>query len=525
MKRRLSGKAKKHHQKLSRTLVNLALAPGTPRTSVPAIHALASAAGHQDLGNFAAATFICRQLLACPQAVLDALIILLEIALRQNRPAETKQYCEQLLQAGSRPPHATSTLVNALRSMNRYDEAVEITEKAVRDEPTDPELKHLLAVLLIELNETGRATTLLRNILKIDDTFLPAYRHLAVLNALTDSEVTWLENVAANSAARPPPLAALIALAITFRQRGDIDREFHYLELAHRGLAASPTCQPADEDRRTETLMTFFDDDFFRRHKALPGGACQPIFIVGMPRSGSTLTEQILATADGIAAIGEPKLFHWTLHDLCERRFGNIPYLDAVRRFEPADFAELANDYCHHVASIYTPARRFIDKQLDNYPFLGVMHLAFPGARFIHTLRNPLDTCLSTYQQVFSQIEAGHSLQHLAVKYRNHVAVMNHWKRHLAKQIFTVAYEDLVSDPQRHARALFEFCDIPWNQNALNFHARDSGVRTASLMQVRQPIYGSSVQKWRRYAAHLGPVFRELNLRPDGSAAGPAVPA
>lgn len=501
-------------------MVQVALEPGGPRLAVSALAVLGAAVRHRDEGRHELARFLCAQLLPSGQARVDALIVLLESAVVEQRPLEMKDYCDRLLREGRLPVHATGAVVNALRLLNRYPEAMKVAEKALAAGPTDLGIRHLRAVLLIELNRAEESEVELRRILTMDPQFFPAYRHLAILNRLSPDEIAMLEGHVAEEGRWQGDFDLLFALATAYRHLGDVDREFASLGRAHRALPKDDSWDPGEDDQRTANILQCFDEAFFRREvpaRALP---CRPIFIVGMPRSGSTLTEQLLATRPGVGDIGETKLFQSSFQEVCRQRFGHRKYLEAVRSFSADDFARVGEIYCERVARIYTDAPVFVDKQLDNYALLGVVRLALPGARILHTVRNPLDTCLSAYQQVFRQTGTPRSLEHLAVKYRNQGIVMSHWKRHFGDWILTVTYEDLVRDPRPHAIAIMEACGLPWSEDVLAFHARDAVVRTASLLQVRRPIYQSSVAKWKRYAKHLAPAMRVIGGS-EGLAEGP----
>jgi len=507
-------KPDKRQKKLERTVVNVSLAPGQPPSSVSALQALGAATRYRDAKQYDTARFICLQLLGHEFASVDASIIMLEIAMELRRPTDTHEFCQRLLKIPPRQLHAAVALAQALRSLNQHDTALAVIDRALKVRPTSRALRCMHAGYLIEVNEKEDATAELRSILRIDRKYMPAYRHLAALDALTDDEIEWLERT---EFAGEDRITAFTTLATVYRKRKDADKEFRYLDLAQAEIASKTNWQPTNFTEEVQATIDAFDADFFARGQSNSDTRRQPIFIVGMPRSGSTLTEQILETNQGVAAIGESTLLHSTIQDFCRRKFGDTPFLEAVQRFDTDDFGRVADEYLGQVATIYTDAPVFIDKQLNSYMYLGLLYLAFPNAKFVHTLRNPLDNCLSCYQQVFEDMETSRTLESLADMYRSHLQIMDHWKRQFGERIFTARYEDMIADPQRQARALLEFCDIPWHEGALDFHANKTAVKTASMMQVRKPIYSSSVEKWRRYGQHLEPVARVLGLDPDGS--------
>jgi len=503
------GKPDKRQKKLERTFVSVSLTPDRPAARTSAMEAMSTAIRYRDAKNYGAAKFICLQLLGHEFVSVDASIVMLEIAMELRRPADTFEFCQRLLKVPPRQLHASVALAKALRSLNQHETALNVIEKALKVRPTSRALRCMHAGYLIEVNEKEDATAELRSILRLDSEFMPAYRYLAALDALTDEEITWLEETEFKDEDR---ITAFATLATVFRQRENADREFLYLNQAQAEIASRQNWQLTDFTDDVHATIDVFDADFFSRHQPNTEPRCRPIFIVGMPRSGSTLTEQILETNEDVEAIGESTLLHSIVQDFCRKKFGGKTFFESVPKFEPADFAQIANEYVSLVATIYTDAPIFIDKQLNSYMYLGILYLAFPNAKFIHTLRNPLDNCLSCYQQVFEEMESSRTLESLAGTYRHHLTLMDHWKRLFGDRIFTARYEDMIGDPRRQAQALLEFCEIPWHEGALDFHANKTAVKTASMMQVRKPIYSTSVEKWRRYGKHLQPVMRVLDL-------------
>ena len=476
------------------------------------MQALNVAINNRDSKNFDAARFICLQLLGHEFVSVDASIIMLEMSVDLRRPADTHEFCERLQQAAIKQTHAAVALAKGLRTLNKHDAALRAIKKALKTRPSSCALKYMRAGYLIEANEKEQAASELRSIVRIDRNFMPAYQHLAAIGALTPEEISWLEDVELMGEDR---ITAFTALATAFRKQGDVDKEFHFLDLAQAEISDRTNWDPENFSVEAQATINVFDTAYFNTDNLKTQNIRRPIFIMGMPRSGSTLTEQILETNEDVEAIGESTLLHCTIQDFCRKKFGSRPFLEVARDFEPDDFTEIADSYLNQVEKIYTRVPIFIDKQLNSYMYLGFLSKAYPNAKFIHTLRNPLDNCLSCYQQVFEQMEASRSLESLAMMYKDHLKLMDHWKKVLGNRIFTARYEDMIADPRRQAQALLEFCDIPWNENALNFHANKSAVKTASMMQVRQPIYTTSVEKWRHYESHLEPVMRVLGLEPN----------
>jgi hypothetical protein len=244
----------------------------------------------------------------------------------------------------------------------------------------------------------------------------------------------------------------------------------------------------------------------------------RPVFIVGMPRSGSTLVEQILASHPEVHGAGETKQLSRALGRLRDR-FPKLPaYPQMMGQLTPAQMNMIASDYIAGIHRIAGDAKRVTDKLLTNFFFVGLIHLLFPKARIIHTERDPVDTCLSAFTKLFREdMPHSYDLTELGRYYVKYRELMQHWRDVLpAGVLHSVAYEELVSDPETQARALIGFLGLEWDERCLDFHQSGRPVKTASVAQVRRPIYTEAVGRWRRYGAGLQPLIHAL---------GAAVPA
>jgi len=228
------------------------------------------------------------------------------------------------------------------------------------------------------------------------------------------------------------------------------------------------------------------------------------VFIVGVPRSGTTLVEQILAShpmvygADELSTLSE---LAETLAELPGTTKG-FPWVASDLGRDSA--ARLGQAYLDHLASLDSSSARVTDKMPANYFHLGLIAAILPGARIIHCRRDPMDTCFSNFIQFFGDHHYySYSLEHIGVYYREYARIMDHWRRVLPLSMHEVFYEDMVEDPERQTRALLDHLDLPWDDACLEFHQTRRAVRTASHWQVRQPIYRTSRQRWRRYEPHL----------------------
>jgi tetratricopeptide (TPR) repeat protein len=272
-----------------------------------------------------------------------------------------------------------------------------------------------------------------------------------------------------------------------------------------------------DEPQRLamfQSVRTTFSRDFVKSGSGGGDTSWSPIFIVGMPRSGTTLMEQVLASHSKVFGAGELETFKEAIAE-CVNGQGIVPaYPDLV--------AALSQDQIRHLGEIYTTrvrarapeAERIVDKMPLNFVFVGLIHLALPNARFINTLRDPLDTCVSCFSLLFTGSQPfAYDLAELGRYYRGYEAVMEHWHKVLPPGVMIdVQYEDLVDDLEGTARRVLRHCGLDWEDACRDFHDTKRAVRTASLMQVREPVYRRSIGNWRRYAEFLEPLGEALGV-------------
>jgi hypothetical protein len=235
--------------------------------------------------------------------------------------------------------------------------------------------------------------------------------------------------------------------------------------------------------------------------------SARPIFVLGMPRSGTTLVEQILASHPLVHGAGELT----TLNDVVSE-IGRGHFPEWAASLDGADLARLGQSYLQRVAEKAPNGAHVTDKMPSNYYFVGLIHLAFPNAKIIHTIRDPVDTCVSCFSKLFSA-EQNHTyeLGELGRYYARYEQLMAHWRQVLPPGSFLdVHYEDVVANLEEEARRIMAYCGLPWDDRCLSFHETDRPVRTASATQVRQPIYKNAVGRWRVYEEFLEPLLTAL---------------
>ena len=409
-----------------------------------------------------------------------------------NRHGEAISHYREALALDPRSALVASHLGNALKEMGRIEEARLAYEKAIAIEPRRP-------FLYLGLVGTRKTTA--------DDL------HLASLEALA-------RDVASLAAADQIDLH--FALANALADIGEYERSFRRYLAGNALKRQTLTYQEARVLGRIERTRQIFTPELMRIKKGNGNPSRLPIFIVGMPRSGSTLVEQILASHPDVYAAGERGYFREAVRAL-DAQTGGAHFPENVPDLTAEQLRALGANYLDRVVKLAeaessVPAQRITDKLPANFRYAGLIHLALPKARIIHTCRDAVDTCLSCFSTLFTSQPFTYELGELGRYYRAYAELMQHWHAVLPPGlILNVRYEELVSDLEPQARRIISYCGLEWDGGCLAFHKAPRPVKTASLVQVRRPVYQSSIGRWRPSDAVLRPLLGELGLAPGAA--------
>lgn len=396
-----------------------------------------------------------------------------------HRPADAESELRAALAKNRDYVPALLNLGNLLEDLGRRDEARKAYARALELEPDN-------SLALARLATVS----------------LPANPDLAVKERLVAA--------IAKPGTRPAEAADLgFALGALLDAAGDHDSAFAAYAEANRASRAA-SGRAATYDRAThENLVDRLIAAFDRPAADTDDDSQSPIFICGLFRSGSTLVEQILASHPQVSAGGELDLV-----PLLACRIKGYP--EAVAEASPETLREWRRAYLGALPVQPSKDLRFTDKRPDNFLRIGLIKALFPNARIIHTLRDPLDNLLSLY---FLHLDPGMAysldLEDAAHWYRQYERLMTHWKALYPGDIFDVSYDELVRDPRPIMEALVQFSGLSWDEQMLDFHSRESAVKTASVWQVREPLYTRSSGRWRNYAGHLKPLKDLLESSAD----------
>ena len=441
------------------------------------------------------------------------LILTARIQAKRGNHASAEQACRLVVKDDPENAEALTVLGQILHETDRFDEALEVLEKANELAPRNPETLNFYGVTLKSIGRLDDARKQILKGLELNPNMFGAYANLNDLvdfskeKELFDRLDAIMESVAEKDADWKLPLHFAYAKALDDHKRHEQALE-HYIaggKLKRKLL----NYNEAETVKFFEDIKQAFPAAIFKNRPYQGSQTDRPLFIVGMPRSGSTLVEQILSSHKDVHGAGEVKYFSQALHRLRDRFPSLSRYPAMVGELKPNHFKLVADGYEKALFNQAGDARIVTDKLLTNYFFVGLLHLLFPNARFINTRRDPIDSSLSAFTKLFKDdMPHSYDMGEMGRYYRQYDAIMKHWEKVLPKGVLKIVeYEKVVDNLEDEARGIVAFLGLDWDDKMLEFHKSSRPVKTASVAQVRKPIYKTSVKRWKKYGKGLQPLI------------------
>jgi tetratricopeptide (TPR) repeat protein len=411
-------------------------------------------------------------------------------------------------------PQSWIATAAAAARLLRQEQALAAYEQAARLKPGEVRLHTSIGHVIKTLGRRADSEAAYKAALGLDAANAEAYWSLADLKnyRFSDAEVAAMQGVLADPQRNRAGDAQLhFALGKAFEQRQRYSEAFgHYAQGNARRRLDAPFSVETFE-RRSARIRAFFGADRFAAHPAAGNPSAAPIFIVGLPRSGSTLIEQILASHSQVEGTMElPNILN-IVRDLDDLAAGRDGYPESIAALAEERFAALGTRYLDETAPLRQGRAHFIDKLPNNFSHIGLIHSILPNAVVIDARRHPMDCCFSTFKQHFAEGQTfSYDLEDLGRYYRCYLSLIDHWDLVLPGKVLHVQYETLVREPEAGIRRLLDHCGLAFEPACLSFHETRRAVRTASAEQVRQPIYTSSIGYWRNFEAELAPLRAAL---------------
>ena len=509
-------------------------------------------------GKFREAEKLAQELVLENPRDVNAALLLARVAMDASCYEDAEKLLRRIIDIAPRFIIAWHELAAALKEQHRVDEAVELLEHAVGLDEENAESHYRYAAALATAGETEKSVAFYRKSIALDpnqvgafvglghvlktlgeyEQGIEAYRgaielrpnfgeiYFSLSNLKTyhfsDSDINdMVERIEQKGLSRESEVHFAFTLGKAFEDRKDYDAAFQYY---HRGnskhretIAYDPVQTSITHGKIRDTFSKSFLEELRHQKSGVVEG--DPIFILGLPRSGSTLLEQILASHSQVDGTSELPDLARISSSITNKQKGR-QYPDGIRDMSLAEVTALGRDYMDRTRRHRDGARFFTDKMPNNFAHIGLIRAIMPNAKIIDARRHPLDSCVGCYKQHFARGQTfTYDLFELAEFYLEYDQMMTHWNSVAPGSVLRVQYEDVVSDLDIQVRRILDFCGLSFEEGCVNFHETKRAVRTASSEQVRQPIYSGSIGTWRRFEAHISvlkeglePLFEASNL-------------
>jgi tetratricopeptide (TPR) repeat protein len=396
-----------------------------------------------------------------------------------------------------------NNLGNVVAELGRTDDAISYYQKAIKLNPNYPEAHFNMGEVLANIGDFNKAIPYYRKTLELKPDFAKAFFSLALAKKNTSEELKELiqlaERLVDNQITADDLILKSFALGKIHHDLGIFDKAFEYYRHGNKLERNKHKFSIEGHVKYVSRIIEKFSVEFIEERRSWGVDTKTPIFIFGMPRSGTTLVETILSSHQKVCSAGETVFFS---------RLGGMPnteYLDRVKSETALNTAESYVSHLRDSTSLSEHCSYIIDKNPENFLVLGLLFILFPKARFIHCQRNTLDNCLSIYFHKFSRgYGYAYDLKDIGLYFKEYQRLMAHW-RLVGPRILEIKYEELVHRQEDVTRELLDYCELEWDSNCLDFYENRNPIFTTSW-EVRQPIYTSSVNRWEKYAQFIEPL-------------------
>ena len=446
---------------------------------------------------------------------LQARIDYTNLLIRKTLFAKANEQAERLvaMQPGNRG--FRTTLATTLVGLGRFDEGIALYRRLLAEDSTRSELHLLIGHAQKTVGSFDDAVHSYRQAYQHRPDFGDAFWSLANTKTyrFSDAEMRHIRRYErAPDTAIDDRIHLCFAAGKALEDRADYDASFEYYERGNALRHRQTGYRPETIENRVRAQIETCTRDLFERRRRVGLQCRDPIFIVGLPRAGSTLLEQILAShsmVDGTMELHNILALAQRLRGRAAEKTSRYPGI--LHDLDDDYFRRFGEQYIEDTRTYRGTAPLFIDKMPNNFVHIGLIRLILPNARVIDARRNPMACCFSCFQQLFGEgQEFTYGLEEVGRYYRAYVRLMDHWDAMLPGHVLRVMHEDVVDDLETQVRRILDFCDLPFEESCVHFHRTERNIRTPSSEQVRQPIYREGIARWRRYEARLAPLRAAL---------------
>jgi tetratricopeptide (TPR) repeat protein len=474
------------------------------------------------LGNvFIAAQQLTDSILLYEQALTvrpDNALLHRHLGASLHRMGQTQEALGCFEQALSLRPNyvgARIDLALVLRQLGKPEEALVQLEEATDLKPDDVDAHISLALTLRQLGQLDLAVQRLEQFLRTRPNCGPAYYHISLIKPEKKLIPVVEKLIKDRDLPNGDAVHCHFALGNFLDAGQSFDQAFGHFLKANALQRQTFTYDPRENTHVFEKLIKVYSRDFFQSKRHLGSASRLPVFILGMPRSGTTLVEQILSSHASVHGAGEIEALPGVNRFIAQQlNYGNPPP-ECMSLIDEKIVEEYSARYLQELTLHCPAALRITDKLPGNFVRIGLIKTLFPDARIIHCQRNPLDNCISLFFHCFMALMCSFELTELGQYYLDYRRLMSHWQNLFRGEILTVQYEELVVDQERVSRQLIDYIGLEWDERCLEFHKNTRNVMSPSNMQVRQSMYKGSMNRWKRYEKHIQPLINVLQPAMD----------
>jgi tetratricopeptide (TPR) repeat protein len=401
-------------------------------------------------------------------------------------------------------------LAQVLRELGRAEEALVQLEKVVDLRPDETEAHIILALTLRELGQAERAIERLERHLRTKPDCGALYYHIAMIEPKQEHIPVVEKLIGDPGLSNHDAVYCHFAVGNMLNGGKSYDQAFHHILKANALYRETFSYDTKEDSQIINRLIKVYSKRFFQRTHELGSASQLPVFILGMQKSGSTLVEQIISSHSQVHGADEIHALTTIETNITQQLESANPYPECMSIFDKGMAEVYSAQYLQELALHCPTAIRISDKLLGNFSRIGLIKTLFPKARIIHCQRNPLDNCISIFFQFFPELKCSFELTELGRYYLDYQRLMSHWHKLFPGEILDVQYEELVMDQEAISRQLIDYLGLEWDEKCLDFHNNKRDVRTSSNIQVRQPMYKNSMNRWKHYERHLQPLIEVL---------------
>jgi len=428
---------------------------------------------------------------------------------------KSENYYKKSISLDKKLAEPQNNLGNLYKSLNKYNEAILCFKEAIKKNSKLNFVHHNLATTYITVGKFDKAANHFNEAIKISPNFIIAHRGLSRITKYNKETKHLKELIKLYQKTTPEDFQNKMELEFSLGKAhedfGSFDKSFVYYKDANKFYRKKINFSINSEKESFKSIKSTFHKKLFEKYSKSGNPSVSPIFIVGMPRSGTTLVEQIISSHPKVFGADEIDF----IPDLIRKNFQENDlkkYFEGVVYFNEEILTKMGSDYIKEMEKISGNHERTTDKLPINFLSIGLIKLILPNSKIINCYRNPKDNCLSIFKNHFTsgRVKFGYDLNEIVEYYNLYKDLMKHWNDLLPSFIYNIKYENLITDSEIQIKKLIKFCDLKWSESCLDFHNNNRPIRTASDIQARSKIYNTSINSWKNYDKYLSEYFKKL---------------